>query len=238
MGGKTAIDLEHGKNLAGAFYQPRAVLCDLDTLDTLPEADFADGCAEVIKYGMIGDAGLLNTLETIDLRADPEGLPPGASPTSGTWWSRTSLTPGPGSAEPGPHHRPRGGGLRRLPDLPRQGGGHRHDPGDPGAVAAGLCPPEVLPRLEALLARYHLPTATDYAAADLYEKTLSDKKRAGDTLSLVVPTAWGRVCSTPSPWASCCPGSKGAGAMTVTLLPGPAQGTLAAIPPSRRPTGR
>ncbi len=46
---------------------------------------------------MIGDAGLLNTLETIDLRADPEGLPPGASPTSGTWWSRTSLTPGPGS---------------------------------------------------------------------------------------------------------------------------------------------
>ncbi len=56
VGGKTAIDLENGKNLAGAFYQPRAVLCDLDTLDTLPEADFADGCAEVIKYGMIGDA--------------------------------------------------------------------------------------------------------------------------------------------------------------------------------------
>ncbi len=91
--------------------------------------------------------------------------------------------------------------------------------------------PEVLPRLEALLARYHLPTATDYAAADLYEKTLSDKKRAGDTLSLVVPTAWGRVCSTPSPWASCCPGSKGAGAMTVTLLPGPAQGRW---PPSSK----
>ena len=101
-----------------------------------------------------------------------------------------------------------------------------------GAVAAGLCPPEVLPRLEALLARYHLPTATDYAAADLYEKTLSDKKRAGGT-----PSPWwspppgGRVCSTPSPWASCCPWiERGAGAMTVTLLPGPAQGTLAAIP--------
>ena len=68
-----------------------------------------------------------------------------------------------------------------------------------GAVAAGLCPPEVLPRLEALLARYHLPTATDYAAADLYEKTLSDKKRAGDTLSLVVPTAWGKSVLHPLP---------------------------------------
>ena len=68
-----------------------------------------------------------------------------------------------------------------------------------GAVAAGLCPPEVLPRLEALLARYHLPTATDYAAADLYEKTLSDKKRAGDTLSLVVPTAWGKSVLHPIP---------------------------------------
>ena len=58
---------------------------------------------------------------------------------------------------------------------------------------------EVLPRLEALLARYHLPTATDYAAADLYEKTLSDKKRAGDTLSLVVPTAWGKSVLHPIP---------------------------------------
>ncbi|MFR2157141.1 MAG: 3-dehydroquinate synthase family protein [Evtepia gabavorous] len=55
VGGKTAIDLTNGKNLAGAFYQPQAVLCDLDTLDTLPAEVFADGCAEVIKYGMIGD---------------------------------------------------------------------------------------------------------------------------------------------------------------------------------------
>ena len=75
----------------------------------------------------------------------------------------------------------------------------RCHPDTRGAVAAGLCPPEVLPRLEALLARYHLPTATDYAAADLYEKTLSDKKRAGDTLSLVVPTAWGKSVLHPIP---------------------------------------
>ena len=51
VGGKTAVDLTAGKNLAGAFYQPKAVLCDYETLSTLPDAVFADGMAEVIKYG-------------------------------------------------------------------------------------------------------------------------------------------------------------------------------------------
>ena len=97
VGGKTAIDLKNGKNLAGAFYQPKVVLCDLDTLSTPPQAVFADGCAEVIKYGMIGDPGLLEQLETTDFQADPRPSSPGASPRSGTWWSRTSSTPAPGS---------------------------------------------------------------------------------------------------------------------------------------------
>ena len=60
------------------------------------------------------------------------------------------------------------------------------------AVSFGLCPPAVLPRLEALLRQHHLPTETPYPARALYEKTLSDKKRAGDTITLVVPTAWGK----------------------------------------------
>lgn len=55
VGGKVAIDLDHGKNLAGAFWQPKLVLMDTDTLDTLPDATFADGMAEVIKYGCIFD---------------------------------------------------------------------------------------------------------------------------------------------------------------------------------------
>ena len=53
VGGKTAIDLPAGKNLAGAFCQPSLVLCDTDTLNTLPEDIFRDGCAEVIKYGVL-----------------------------------------------------------------------------------------------------------------------------------------------------------------------------------------
>ena len=55
VGGKVAIDLDHGKNLAGAFWQPKLVLMDPDTLDTLPDSTFADGMAEIVKYGCIFD---------------------------------------------------------------------------------------------------------------------------------------------------------------------------------------
>ncbi len=58
VGGKTGIDLDCGKNLAGAFYQPSAVIFDSDTLKTLPEEYFSDGMAEVIKYAVIKDADL------------------------------------------------------------------------------------------------------------------------------------------------------------------------------------
>jgi 3-dehydroquinate synthase len=63
VGGKTGVNLRAGKNLVGAFYQPRLVLCDLDTLKTLPMREFRAGLAEVIKYGIIYDARLFATLE-------------------------------------------------------------------------------------------------------------------------------------------------------------------------------
>lgn len=62
VGGKVAIDLKAGKNLAGAFYQPRLVLMDPDVLDTLPDATFSDGMAEVIKYGCIWDRAFFDFL--------------------------------------------------------------------------------------------------------------------------------------------------------------------------------
>jgi len=63
VGGKTGVNLRAGKNLVGAFYQPRLVLCDLDTLQTLPEREFRAGLAEVIKYGIIRDAKLFARIE-------------------------------------------------------------------------------------------------------------------------------------------------------------------------------
>ena len=63
VGGKVGVNLKAGKNLVGAFYQPRVVLCDLDTLRTLPSREFRAGLAEVIKYGIIYDAELFGQLE-------------------------------------------------------------------------------------------------------------------------------------------------------------------------------
>lgn len=63
VGGKTAINHPLGKNMIGAFYQPQRVIADLDTLDTLPDAELAAGLAEVIKYGPIADDAFLGWLE-------------------------------------------------------------------------------------------------------------------------------------------------------------------------------
>ena len=192
VGGKTAIDLTNGKNLAGAFYQPQAVLCDLDTLDTLPAEVFAEGCAEVIKYGMIGDPALLARLETVDFRADPEELVARCVAQKRDLVEQDEFDTG----------------ARQLLNLGHTLGhgveacsGYTVSHGRAvaigmtlvtrAAVAFGRCPAEVLPRLRRLLERYGLPDATAYSAQALYEKTLSDKKRSGDTISLVVPIAWG-----------------------------------------------
>jgi 3-dehydroquinate synthase len=64
IGGKTAIDSAHGKNLVGAFHQPILVLADTATLDTLPEREFRAGYAEVAKYGLLGDVDFFSWLET------------------------------------------------------------------------------------------------------------------------------------------------------------------------------
>jgi 3-dehydroquinate synthase len=63
VGGKVGVNLKAGKNLVGAFYQPRLVLCDLDTLRSLPGREYRAGLAEVIKYGIIYDASLFRRLE-------------------------------------------------------------------------------------------------------------------------------------------------------------------------------
>ncbi len=63
VGGKTAVDLPQGKNLVGAFHQPRAVIVDTDTLSTLPARELRAGFAEVIKYGALGDAAFFAWLE-------------------------------------------------------------------------------------------------------------------------------------------------------------------------------
>ena len=75
VGGKTGINISAGKNLVGAFHHPRAVYVALEFLRTLPPREFAAGMAEVIKYGLLGDAALFARLEQTVLTADHAELP-------------------------------------------------------------------------------------------------------------------------------------------------------------------
>lgn len=73
IGGKTGVNSKLGKNLLGSFYPPSLVIADVLTLDTLPERDFNEGFAEIIKHGVIRDRALLETLETFQ-RGDAAGM--------------------------------------------------------------------------------------------------------------------------------------------------------------------
>jgi 3-dehydroquinate synthase len=73
IGGKTGINLKEGKNLAGAFYQPQAVICDLSLLDTLPDEVFKDGYAEIVKYGILSGNQLFNRIKK-PLKSDIESI--------------------------------------------------------------------------------------------------------------------------------------------------------------------
>lgn len=75
VGGKTGINLSAGKNLVGAFHHPQAVYIAMDSLATLPPREFAAGMAEVIKYGLLGDAALFARLEKIVLTPAHADLP-------------------------------------------------------------------------------------------------------------------------------------------------------------------
>lgn len=73
VGGKTGVNARNGKNLIGAFHQPRLVLADVDTLGTLPEREFNEGLAEVIKHGAIRDRSLIEAVARLD-RGDLTGM--------------------------------------------------------------------------------------------------------------------------------------------------------------------
>ncbi|NLL39801.1 MAG: 3-dehydroquinate synthase [Clostridiales bacterium] len=199
VGGKTAIDLKAGKNLAGAFYQPCLVLCDYKTLESLSPEGFRDGCAEIIKYGMITDPGLLDMLKK-PLRPQLEEV---ISRCVSIKRDIVMLDE-------------RDTGRRRLLNFGHTIGhalealsGYRISHGN--AVSAGMvlitrawvrkgmCGRNVLEELTGLADIFRLAKETDFDTEAIYNSALADKKRAGDYLSLVVPEARGRceVKETP-----------------------------------------
>ena len=186
VGGKTAIDLPQGKNLAGAFYQPALVLCDLDALATLPADFWADGTGEIVKYGIMSDPELFGWLD--------ESLAPQVERVVARC---VAIKRDVVEADE------REGGLRKKLNLGHtvghaierlSGFGVSHG----RAVAAGcaimaracaaqgLCETQVAARIEAQLRTHGLPLGCDYPAHDLFEAALSDKKRVGDHIDVVL----------------------------------------------------
>lgn len=200
VGGKTAIDLAAGKNLAGAFLQPAAVLCDTECLATLPRDVFADGAAEAIKTGVLADESLFALFEDGTLTAAPADV------------IARCVAYKAGVVERDEKEQ----GERKLLNLGHTVGhaiekrsGYAIPHGH--AVAAGLAimaraaqhmgwtESPIAERIAACLAKNDLPTGTSFSAADLARAALSDKKRAGDTITIVVPRRIGACSLRPLP---------------------------------------
>lgn len=188
VGGKTAIDLDAGKNLAGAFYQPSLVVCDTDTLSSLPTAVYLDGCAEVIKYAVLFDPFLFEMLEScgpdfpaqevitrcVSLKRDVVAEDEFDRGTRQLLNLGHTLGHG---IEAGSHFTVSHGQAVAIGMAMVAKAGEQY-----GITEAGLHR-----RLCTLLEKFRLPTKSPYDAQCIYTCALSDKKRSGDSVNLIIP---------------------------------------------------
>ena len=194
VGGKTAIDLPSGKNLAGAFCQPSLVLCDTDTLNSLPEDIFLDGCAEVIKYGVLYDPDLFDALYEDGPGFDREAVIARCVELKRDVVAEDEFDTGARMKLNLGHTV--GHGIEACSHY-----GISHGK----AVAAGMaivarsshCPDA--DRIIGCLKQFGLPTSANYSADALAECALSDKKRSGGTVNLIIPRTIGSCDIVPTP---------------------------------------
>lgn len=207
VGGKVAVDLDHGKNLAGAFWQPRLVLMDPDTLDTLPDATFADGMAEVIKYGCIFDKTFFDFLA--------------ARPSRGAVMEEIEhvLYTCCDLKRQVVVEDERDRGRRMLLNFGHTIGHAYEKAGNyqtwthGQAVAAGMCaaarlgvamgvtPPDAPEQIEAAVTALGLPGDIPCSLRDYAEAICLDKKSAGDQVSVILLEEIGRAVPHKMPQA-------------------------------------
>ncbi len=200
VGGKTAIDLPAGKNLVGAFYQPKLVLCDTDTLDSLPEDIFRDGCAEVIKYGILYDKTLFSHLMDTGLAFHREQVIARCVELKRDVVIADEFDTGERMKLNLGHTI--GHGIEAC-----HGFSLSHGKGVAVGMAIvaracakrNICPQEVAEQILAVLNRFSLPVSADCKPEGIYTCALSDKKRAGGTVNLIVPHAIGKCSIRPTP---------------------------------------
>lgn len=193
VGGKTAVNLPGGKNQVGAFHQPALVLCDPDLLHSLPPQEYQNGCGELVKYAMLSGDPLYSALLSEPVSRLPEQVISACVEIKRDFVQSDEWDTG----------------CRRLLNFGHTVGhaieNCSHYAVSHGQAVAigmavltraachrGLCTPEALSDLERLLASYDLPTHTDFSAQAIARAALSDKKRRGDRLPLILPEAVGR----------------------------------------------
>lgn len=185
VGGKTAVDLPEGKNLVGAFHQPRLVICDTDTFRTLPVRVRSEGMAEVIKHALIADRSLMNVLTGGSLPLDE-------------LVSRNVAIKAGFVCEDEREH-----GKRKLLNFGHTLGhavercsNYAIPHGEAVAIGMalvcraaermGYSPAGTLDTVLSLLHRYSLPCECPYSAEELFSAATADKKRTGDSIDIVV----------------------------------------------------
>lgn len=192
VGGKTAIDLKAGKNLAGTFYQPKLVIADFETLSTLTDGIFADGMAEVIKYGVIFDKAFFEFLRDNEAKDNLEYVI-----TRCVELKRDIV-----------NADEKEKGVRALLNFGHTVGhaiekcsGYKIPHGS--AVAVGMviisraaykcsfCDENCTDIIASLNKKYSLPVSTDFSASELLSAAMADKKRSGDKIKLIIPEALG-----------------------------------------------
>ena len=207
VGGKVAIDLQHGKNLAGAFWQPRLVLMDPAVLGTLDDKTFADGMAEVIKYGCIRDAAFLSWLEQHpsrqEIMADIEHVlytccdikrsvvvederDNGARMVLNFGHTLGHAYELAGHYQTWTHGQAVAAGMVKAAEL---------------GVAMGITPAGLPERIGVLLGCFGLPVSIPCTHADYAAAIGLDKKGAGDSISVILLEEAGRAVARPMPKA-------------------------------------
>lgn len=192
VGGKTAVNLKSGKNLMGAFYQPTLVLCDTLTLGTLPENIFADGMAEVIKYGVIFDKDLFDKVSSGDVKSDIESIIARCVELKRDVVAKDEFDKGDRQLLNFGHTMAHS--IEKLSNFEISHG---------SAVAIGMviaakasfslgwsdedCTQKIIDANK----NNNLPVECDFSPKDLADIALSDKKRSGGTINFVIPKVMG-----------------------------------------------
>lgn len=200
VGGKTAVDLAAGKNLAGAFLQPRVVVASLSCLTTIEPALITDSCGEVIKYGVMTDPRLFEELGRAPLTAADPDLERLEAIVARCVEIKRDVV----DADE------REGGIRQTLNLGHTIGHAIERAGDyrlghGSCVAAGMCimaracaatgrcSRQTAERIEELAGAYGLPTSTEVDAQTLFTYACSDKKRHANAINIVSIRDIGRV---------------------------------------------